>query len=430
MSTKPRFSIVIPTRDRAETLRWSLATCVAQEFDDCEFLVSDNFSAPEVRAVVEACADPRVRYVRTPELLAMTDSWEFAVGHAKGEYITVLGDDDGLMLHALPEIDRIISVGGPRALRWESAVYRWPNLPPTDSAEPNRLTVPMNKRNGMHAIQRHRSRAMLAAAALLDAGYWQFPMIYNSVIHWDLLAELRRRTGRVFKSRCPDCYIAFAVAALVEEYASCDAPMAISGVSGKSNGYAHLVLKEETPIREEFAWLNSRENFVPHRRTIELKSLTSVAMDSFLIARDELFPDVAELNVDYRAFAERCLSEVALADEDHWNLVRRTIAEALSFDTELVAWFEMTYGDVTFAVARTYRKPAVYQHYTDRHLHLDASEFGVTNVFEAAQLCEKLFGFKREGTNSHFLPTATEPTPTGLISRAKHKLARMLSRAA
>ena len=33
---RPRFSVVIPTRDRAETLRVTLATCLDQDFDDYE----------------------------------------------------------------------------------------------------------------------------------------------------------------------------------------------------------------------------------------------------------------------------------------------------------------------------------------------------------------------------------------------------------
>src|SRR5204863_7515060 len=98
---------VIPTRERAETLQYSLRTCVEQGFDDYEIVVCDNCSSPATREVVEACTSPRVRYVRADRPLAMSANWELAVSHARGEYVTVLGDDDGLMPYALRELDAL-----------------------------------------------------------------------------------------------------------------------------------------------------------------------------------------------------------------------------------------------------------------------------------------------------------------------------------
>ncbi len=79
----PRFSVVIPTRERADTLRFALRTCLDQAFDDYEVIVSDNFSSPATRGVVDEAAAPKVRYVRTPEPVAMSTNWEFAVAHAR-----------------------------------------------------------------------------------------------------------------------------------------------------------------------------------------------------------------------------------------------------------------------------------------------------------------------------------------------------------
>src|SRR5262249_26316343 len=116
----PRFSIVIPTRERPSTLEYTLASCLAQD-GDFEAVVSDNCTGPATRELVERIADVRVRYIRTPEVLAMTDSLEFAVSHARGEYVVMQGDDDGLLRHALPVIDAIIRMTGAPLLRWDCA---------------------------------------------------------------------------------------------------------------------------------------------------------------------------------------------------------------------------------------------------------------------------------------------------------------------
>lgn len=116
--TRPRFSVVIPTRERAHTLRHSLRTCLDQDFEDYEVVVCDNYSSPATREVVEEANSPRVRYVRAPEPLAMSHNWELALSHAAGEYVTILGDDDALLSHALRELDRLIRRTGTRVVRW------------------------------------------------------------------------------------------------------------------------------------------------------------------------------------------------------------------------------------------------------------------------------------------------------------------------
>src|SRR5262249_18302130 len=52
--SKPLFSVVIPTRERAETLTYALRTCLEQDFDDYEVVVCDNCSSPATRAVIQA----------------------------------------------------------------------------------------------------------------------------------------------------------------------------------------------------------------------------------------------------------------------------------------------------------------------------------------------------------------------------------------
>ena len=64
------------------TLLHALKTCISQEFDDVEFLVCDNGSDRVAQDVVTNLNDRRLKYLHTSQPLAMTDSWEFAVGQA------------------------------------------------------------------------------------------------------------------------------------------------------------------------------------------------------------------------------------------------------------------------------------------------------------------------------------------------------------
>src|SRR5256885_12578411 len=116
--SQPRFSMVIPTRERARTLRFAIRSCLAQHFDDYEIVVCDNCGSSATREVIDEFRSPRIRYIRSDVPLAMSDNWELAVSEAHGEFVTIVGDDDALLRHALSETDRPIRIPKKPLLSW------------------------------------------------------------------------------------------------------------------------------------------------------------------------------------------------------------------------------------------------------------------------------------------------------------------------
>jgi hypothetical protein len=72
---RPFFTVIVPTRERSETLRHTLATIVGQDYADLEILVSDNASEDETQDDVASFRDPRIRSIRTPRRLSMSRNW-------------------------------------------------------------------------------------------------------------------------------------------------------------------------------------------------------------------------------------------------------------------------------------------------------------------------------------------------------------------
>jgi glycosyltransferase involved in cell wall biosynthesis len=87
-------TIVIPTYNRAELLRESLASALAQEGAEVRVLVSDNASTDGTANVVGSFADPRVTYHRHPHNLGMMGNFRAAIERVDTEYVAVLPDDD------------------------------------------------------------------------------------------------------------------------------------------------------------------------------------------------------------------------------------------------------------------------------------------------------------------------------------------------
>jgi glycosyltransferase involved in cell wall biosynthesis len=93
----PIVSIVIATRNRADLLRESIASCLEQTVPDFEIIVVDDASEDATEHAVASFDDARIRYVRLPERSGVAAARNHGNALAKGAYIAV-HDDDDLML--------------------------------------------------------------------------------------------------------------------------------------------------------------------------------------------------------------------------------------------------------------------------------------------------------------------------------------------
>ena len=105
---KLKITVVIPTRERCDVLEKSLKTVTSQNYDNLEIIVSDNFSTDKTKDVVRRANDPRIKYINTGKRVSMTHNWEFALSHVTDGWVTIIGDDDGLLPESLNKIAKII----------------------------------------------------------------------------------------------------------------------------------------------------------------------------------------------------------------------------------------------------------------------------------------------------------------------------------
>lgn len=383
----PRFSIVIPTRERAETLRVALATCLAQDFDDFEVVVCDNAGSPSTRAVVDDARSSRIMYHRSERPLAMSDNWELAVSLATGEYVTVVGDDDALMPYALRELDRLIDAHDrPDAVHWQRAVYGWPTISP--ESEANFLILPLTR--SRHVF---RGRERLARAARYELGAGSLPMIYTSVVRNDLIDRHRRLAGRVFPNIYPDIYTAYAFAYLAERYVSVGVPMGIAGLSARSNGVATFLQDGDSPITREFDELNRLAGFRPHPTVPPLALVPIHLDDAFQHARDLLFPGDKQLALDRRRMTERYLAAIPDTNPAVRAEARRAIRASLADRPDLVEWFDREAPDPP--ASPPYRVKPRFG-FTGDSLVVDTSHFDISDVAGAVRLACDLLGVRDE----------------------------------
>lgn len=441
----PRFSIVIPTRNRHTTLKYALLTCLNQKnFDDYEIIVCDNCSSPETMKTMESFESERIKYIRSDRPLAMNDNWELAISHAEGEYVILIGDDDGLLLNALYRIDKLLKELEVKAICWEYVYYNWPDLP-TDK---NMLKIPLVRKN---SILQYREVISKVANSKWVSGYI-IPELYNSAIHQDLIDLLRERTGRVFDALSPDVYSGFAFAYLARRYACSGLPMSICGHSATSGEYSVLHTKDN-PTTNEWIMQNEESNIFCHPKIPDVPVAPAIIAESFQCAKDNLFYNDNNLCIDRKRLIKNCVNALKnrylngvdnLRDlEMHLGKIRISLAD----DARLQRWFDRKYKDPTskdlgmsvwfhllkkcdqklFANTQnnSLKCNGFDKGFKEKDLILDASDFGLKNAFDVADFCEKFYSTNVNGLEWHGKGIKSELLIE--IKKARPRVRRMLS---
>ena len=223
----PNLSIVIPTRNRGYCLGSALQSALNQAGShDYEVIVSDNCSDDNTRDVVAQFKSGRLHYVKSPKPLSMPDSWEFAVGNASGEWVTVLADDDVLSSRALTIIDSAARLNQSEVISWRCATYYLPSAAGTRSN--SLLYYPFSKMATVHD-SREGLKGLFRFAAEP-----RLPKMLNSVASKEALARIRDRLGRIFLPPAPDYTSCVAMLWSVARYVNIDTPLTTSG-NGSQN---------------------------------------------------------------------------------------------------------------------------------------------------------------------------------------------------
>src|SRR5580700_358729 len=93
----PLVSILIPTYKRAALLPLAVQSALEQSYPSIEVLILDDCSPDDTTsAATRFAGDRRVRYIRHETNLGLPRNWQFGIDAARGEFFSILHDDDSL----------------------------------------------------------------------------------------------------------------------------------------------------------------------------------------------------------------------------------------------------------------------------------------------------------------------------------------------
>jgi glycosyltransferase involved in cell wall biosynthesis len=94
---RPRVTVAIPTRNRAEFLKECLQSVLSQTLQDIEVFVSDNASTDDTETVVKSFDDERVTYSPLKEDVGQYGNMTRCLHLGSAPYLTLLTDDDTML---------------------------------------------------------------------------------------------------------------------------------------------------------------------------------------------------------------------------------------------------------------------------------------------------------------------------------------------
>ena len=235
MINKPFFSVVLPTFNRADYLSFAVESVLNQTFTDFELIVSNNSSTDNTEQVIKHFSDKRIRCVKTEKNLSMYESWEFALGHAEGEYITFLGDDDAHGSIYLESLKKIIDRRDARIVSCKMADYYYQDF---DNYKSESLVTPRFSNETLIYDSRQLIKDIFIDVRLCKGkpqNKFQIPQLINTAYHKSVFTKIKNNLGKVFPAvLAGDFYLAVAALSFTEKYYYLDSPLSFHGISPES----------------------------------------------------------------------------------------------------------------------------------------------------------------------------------------------------
>ncbi|GEM_PF-6184787 len=229
---RPLLSIVIPTRERASVLQYTLETLLALRNPDIEILICDNVSTDGTRELVQRYSDPRLKYSCSDTRLTMPQNFERGLKLASGEFVMTIGDDDLIIEENLD-----LALAGAAATEcdlvfWNRAVFYWGSYP--DASQAGAFAIPNGR--GLFNVDSATLRTLAYRGHL---SYQYLPSVYNSLCRRSALERYYAFLhGQFFPPYVVsvDVFSSLTLCSLGLSTFYLESPASLSGISKHSNG--------------------------------------------------------------------------------------------------------------------------------------------------------------------------------------------------
>jgi glycosyltransferase involved in cell wall biosynthesis len=309
--SSPLISVVIPTRNRFQYVKSAITSILDINDSRIELVIQDNSDSNELLTWInENIHDERLKYNYSNSPLSFVGNFSEGVELANGEYICIIGDDDGIN----PEI-----INATCWLKQEnidclstkiSANFVWGDaeVPTTLFTNVTGGVLSISKLSGK-IIESQIENELMAFVKGGAINYLDFhlPKIYHGIVRAKCLEEIKNKTGSYFGGLSPDIYASISVACIAKRIFVSDYPLTISGVCGVSASIVEGLLKKNSKKLESAPHLRNRGDYEWSELVPRVYCVETIWADSAISAlKDMGRKDLIEL-INISKFSAACI---------------------------------------------------------------------------------------------------------------------------
>lgn len=222
-------SIVIPSKNRSNTLNDLVKYFLTCDLSDVEVIIEDNSDVINQHLSSLDCL--QIKYCHSNDKRSMVENCELAVSKASGTFVSMLGDDDGIDLELAKKI--ILAKNYDFYLS-PSCTFYWPGL--------NRRIYGIRpygyEAKYIFCKSRNINPAFELEKVLSTGGIEisNLPRLYQGIVRRSCLEQIRSVRGHYFNAPMPDMSSSVALSLFCSIGYLHEIPFIINGVSSNSGG--------------------------------------------------------------------------------------------------------------------------------------------------------------------------------------------------
>lgn len=225
---KPLISIVIPTKNRQKYCIEAVKQVLSLNIPEIEVCVQDNSDDNSLGTVISSLE--QVVYNYHPGILSFVDNFSEAVSLASGDFLCMIGDDDGVLSNILEVTKYMMETGLDALIPGLNSVYFWPSENPINESYRNGYLINTPFRSNKRKINPLDGVKKLNNNGALNYTNYDLPRLYHGIVRKTILEEIKKVTGSYFKGLTPDIYMATALSFVCKNVVRVDFPITISGI--------------------------------------------------------------------------------------------------------------------------------------------------------------------------------------------------------
>ena len=218
-------SIIIPTKNRYQPLIHLIEALRGFQDDDFEVVIQDNSEDNAEFIDIARKLPDRVRYFHYSGYLTGCGNFDKAILNSNGEYVCIIGDDDGFSAKML-KLVRWMKNNNVDSCIFPTADYVWPGFRTSRIHNITGLGIP----EPTGKIERLSPENELISHLKTGAfGWGKLPRVYHGIVSRSALDAVYSKLGTFFPGPVPDLSNAVALCFAVKSHCRVHTPYIVSG---------------------------------------------------------------------------------------------------------------------------------------------------------------------------------------------------------